>query len=111
MDADEREICDFLKSWPGHYVAVREICRRAGGKWRYREDPNWALPVLVRLLELGIIESDSSAHYRLKPLEKRAKSKRWISPQIERILKESGKEIDVEAPDAEKTDNQTGPSK
>ena len=97
MDAEEREICDFLKSWPGQFVAVREICRRAGGKWRYREDPNWALPVLARLLEQGVIESDTAAHYRLRALEKRGKSRRWVAPHIKKILEESGKEIDAEA--------------
>src|SRR5262245_14157576 len=35
MDAEEREICDFLKSWVDQYVSQREICRRAGGKWRF----------------------------------------------------------------------------
>ena len=41
-DADEVEICQFLKSWPGQFLSGKTICRRAGGKWRFREDENWA---------------------------------------------------------------------
>jgi hypothetical protein len=118
MDADEKEICNFLKSWPGQYVGLKEIARRAGGKWRYREDPNWPLPVLTRLIEGGQIESDSNAHYRLRPQGKRAKEKRWMSPHIKRILEKAGKEftegIDIDTPDANEpppAGNKTEPPK
>ena len=36
MDADEREVCNFLKAYAGQYVSAREINRRAGGKWRFK---------------------------------------------------------------------------
>jgi len=39
MEADQTEICQFLKSWPDQFVSGKEICRRAGGKWRFREEP------------------------------------------------------------------------
>ncbi|PYJ03027.1 MAG: hypothetical protein DME25_13860, partial [Verrucomicrobia bacterium] len=93
MDADEREICLFLKSWQHQFVSAREIARRAGGKWRFREDPNWALPVLGRLVERGLVETDANAHYRLKPQHKKEK-KKWVSPQIKRLLEESGKKFE-----------------
>jgi hypothetical protein len=103
MDADEREICVFLKSWQQQFVSAREIARRAGGKWRFREDPNWAVPVLSRLMDRGIVESDANGHYRLKPQPKKDKVKKWVSPQIKRLLEESGKKfgetIDVDEPD------------
>src|SRR5262249_35058813 len=67
MDSDEREICLYLKGWPGQFVSVAEITRRAGGKRRGRQDPNWAVPVLTRLVEKGILEADSTGHYRLIP--------------------------------------------
>jgi len=70
MDAEEKEICDFLKSWPDQFVSHREICRRAGGKWRFRENQNWAMPVLSRMVEKGILESDASGHFRLMPEKK-----------------------------------------
>jgi hypothetical protein len=94
MDADEREICLYLKGWPGQFVSFAEIARRAGGKRRYREDPNWPLPILSRMVERGMIESDSTGHYRLKPRSKKEKKQRWVSPQIQKILEKSGKKFD-----------------
>ena len=94
MNADEREICLYLKGWPGQFVSMAEIARRAGGKRRFRDDPNWAVPTLSRLLEKGILESDATGHYRLKPRSKKEQRKRWVSPQIQRILEKSGKKFD-----------------
>ena len=95
MDADEREIYYYLKSWRNEFLSAREICRRAGGKKRFRYDEEWAKPVLARMLEKGIVESDTSGHYRLKPVDRRKvrKGSRWVSPQIARVLKESGKDF------------------
>ncbi|HLP75995.1 MAG TPA: hypothetical protein VK327_03690 [Candidatus Paceibacterota bacterium] len=103
MDADEKEICTYLKSYPGQFIGLREICRRAGGKWRYRENENWAVPVLVRLVEKGLIEDDRLGHYRLIVQTKkkknggRASAPQWISPQIKSILDQSGKVFDIDA--------------
>lgn len=93
MDADERDICLYLKGWPGQFISGREICRRAGGKRRYRDEPHWATPVLGRLVERGIIESDATGHYRLARAKKKEPKKRWISPQIKEILERSGKKF------------------
>jgi hypothetical protein len=94
MDADERDICLYLKGFPGQFVSYKEVCRRAGGKRRYRVEPEWATPVLVRLVEKGVIESDSTGHYRLKAKPKRRdKTPRWVSPEIRKILERSGKEF------------------
>ena len=99
MDSDERQVFEYLKSWPRHYVSAKEISVRAGGKRRYREEPNWAFPVLTRLLEEDLIETDSLGHYRAKNVEQRGKKRsRWISPQIARILRNSGKEFDGVSP-------------
>jgi hypothetical protein len=95
MDADEREIYQFLKSWGSEFTAGREICRRAGGKRRFNEEPEWAKPVLLRMVERGILESNSTGHYRIKPISKRKeRDKRWVSPDIAKILKESGVEVE-----------------
>lgn len=96
MDADERDICNYLKSYPGQFLSGTEIARRAGGKWRYREEPNWADQVILRLLEKGIIESDSTGHYRLAPRDedartKKKKAKQWVSPHVRKILEDSGR--------------------
>jgi len=94
MDSDEREIYYYLKAWKGHFLSAHEICRRAGGKKRYQKQPEWAKPVLARMAEKGIVETDPAGHYRLKPIEpKEGKSKRWISPQVAKILASSGKDF------------------
>ena len=94
MDADEREIYQFLKSRGLEFVHTREICRRAAGKHRFNEDPEWAKPVLVRMADRGILETNATGHYRLKPIPKKNQGKRWVSPDIAKILKESGVEVE-----------------
>jgi hypothetical protein len=89
MDADERSICLYLKSCPGQFIAAREISRRAGGKRRAHYEPNWAAAVLSRLVERGLIESDSTGHYRLRP-PVRKKNQRFLAPNIRRILEQKG---------------------
>ncbi|SRR5258708_18631628 len=95
MDAEEQEICDFMKSWSDQYVSAREIARRAGGKRKYKDNPYWAAKPLMRLVERGVMESDSSGRYRMKPLEDRTKPRRWISPHLKRILRDSGKDFET----------------
>jgi len=96
MDADQNAICQFLKTWPGQFVSRREICRRAGGKWRYREDENWAVPVLQRMVEDGIIECDDTGHFRLMQqasADPSNKRKLWLSPAMRTLFKDSGREF------------------
>src|SRR5690348_1630185 len=94
MDADERDICLYLKGFPGQFVSLKEVSRRAGGKRRYRVEPEWATLVLARLVEKGVIESDSTGHYRLKAKPKREKTTgKWVSPEIRKILERSGKDF------------------
>ena len=104
MDADERDIYYYVKSWGNQYIALREIARRAGGKRRFQSDPDWANQILARMVERGILEPDGQARYRLKPIPKRdTQGKVWASPAILNILKESGKEyanvIEIEEED------------
>jgi len=95
MDADEREIYQFLKSWGSEFIAAREICRRAGGRRRFNEEPEWAKPILLRMTERGILESNTTGHFRIKPVKKKKEQdKRWVSPDIAKILKESGVEVE-----------------
>ncbi len=93
MDSDERDIFYYLKGWKNQFVSPHEICRRAGGKKRYEEEPDWAKPVLVRMAEKRILETDPAGYYRIKPAPKDGKAKRWVSPQVARILKSSGKDF------------------
>jgi len=92
MQPEEREICAYLKSLPGQWVSARDIARRAGGKSRYRDEPHWAVPFLARLLEKKIIETDATHHYRLITKEDK-KPKKWLSPQLKKILESSGKDF------------------
>ena len=94
MDGDEREIFQFLKSRGEDFVNAVEIARRAGGKRKFHEDPEWAKPLLVRMTERGILQSDPLGRYRVKPVGRKGKDKRWVSPDIAKILKESGVEAD-----------------
>ena len=94
VDADERDICLYLKGFPEQFVSFGEISRRAGGKRRYRQEPEWATPILGKLVEKGIVESDSTGHYRLKYRAKDEKTSRWVSPAIRKILEKSGKNFD-----------------
>jgi hypothetical protein len=103
MDADEREIFDYLRTFGEEWVNGKEICRRAGGKKRFNEDPNWAKPVLVRMKERFIVEGDELGRYRIKPVKKAHKG-RWVSPDIEKILRESGVKADADRADAAATD-------
>jgi hypothetical protein len=94
MDADEREVYYYVKSWGRDFVSTREISRRAGGKHKYRQTPDWAQPVIARMVERGILESDNAGHYRVKAASKKDKKKRhWVSPQVAKILKESGRDF------------------
>ncbi len=94
MDADERDVFQFLKSRGEGFVNAREVARRASGKKKFGEDPEWAKPVLVRMAERGILESDMLGRYRVKPVSKKDKRARWVSPDIAKILAESGVKVD-----------------
>ncbi len=88
MDADERAIYEYLKTWGKEFVGAREICRRAVGKRRYHEEPEWAIPRLVMMTERGILERDPTGRFRVKPKPKTTRDGgRWVSPQIAEILK------------------------
>ena len=95
MDGDEREIYQFLKTWGTEYVGAMEIARRATIKKRFYEEPDWAKQVLMRMAERGILESDSQGRYRGKPLSRKDKNKRWMAPDISKILHDSGVEIET----------------
>ena len=89
MDSDEREIFHFLKTTGKDFVAAKEVCRRAAGKKRYHDDPDWAKPILQSMAERSILETDGTGRYRIKPKPKHGGG-RWISPEIEKLLKDKG---------------------
>ncbi|MDB6112347.1 MAG: hypothetical protein JWR69_4097 [Pedosphaera sp.] len=108
MNADEKAIVDYLKSWPKAFVSGREIARKVGGKHRYEQDRSWAVPILMEMVNNGLVDTDSMGCFRLKRQDEKKKHgfQRHVSPQILRILRNSGKsfegvtiEIDVDEPD------------
>lgn len=103
MDADEREIHDYLATFGEQWVSAKEVCRRAGGRKRFNEDNHWATPILQRMKDRGVLEGDQLGRYRIKP-EKEHKG-RWISPEIEKILRESGVQADADRADAAAEDH------
>ncbi len=94
MDADEREIFYFLKTWGEEFVSAKEIARRSSGKKKFHENPEWAKPLLMRMQERGLVESDALGRYRIKPVGRKNKNKRWVAPDIAKILQESGVQVD-----------------
>ena len=96
MDADERDIFQFLKTRGDEFVGAMEIARRAGGKKRFYDDPDWAKPLLIRMQERGIVESDAMGRFRVKPIARKGKNKRWVAPDIAKILEESGVAVESE---------------
>ncbi len=95
MDAAEREIYHYLKSRRPKSVPARDISRHVGSKRKFRYNPDWAKPVLLRMVERGILETDAEGSYRLKPIPRKdTEGKHWASPAIAEILKASGKAFD-----------------
>jgi hypothetical protein len=99
MDADEREIVDYLGTYGEQWVNSKEICRRAGGKRRFNEDNHWAIPVLQRLKDRQIVEADMLARYRLKPPPDHDRD-HSISPETQKILEEGGMPAEIEDTEA-----------
>jgi len=100
MDADERLVFDYLQSFGEEWVNAKEVCRRAGGKKRFNDDNSWARPVLQRMKDRNLIEGDMLGRFRIKPSPDSRLKDRWISPDIEKILRESGAKADTESTDA-----------
>lgn len=94
MDSEEREIFEFLKTRVGEFISSAEIARRASTKKKFHEKPDWAKPILVRMAERGVLEHNSIGQYRIKPVIKKSHDKRWVSPDIAKILQENGVQID-----------------
>ena len=96
MSSDEREIFNYQQTWAGDYINAKEVSRRAGTKKRFHEDPDWARPILQAMVDNGLLESDLRGLFRVKPERKGGHKQRWVSPDIEEILKEKGVSMDID---------------
>ena len=94
MDSEEREIFHFLKTWGSEFVSYKEISRRAGGKQKFHKNADWAKPLLLRMQERGVLDTDAFGRYRIKPVAARNKATRWVSPDIAKILEEKGLKVE-----------------
>jgi len=96
MDADEKEIFRYLSAEPERFVPAGFICRHASGKQRHRVSPDWAKPVLLRMFERGILETNATGDYRLRPIPTDdANSRRWVAPHLVDMLRKNGKKFDA----------------
>ena len=69
MNTEENEIYEFLKTRGASYVSVIDISKALGRSRRFKEDRNWARPILRRMEVDGIVESNPYGEYRLKDAE------------------------------------------
>jgi hypothetical protein len=89
-------IINFLKSAPDSFFSGTEIARKAGQKGLFRENPDWAKPVLFRLVEEDFVETDAYGHYRLIPDEtQKTKTSLPLAPHIAEILARSERVFDL----------------
>jgi len=90
MDADEREVYNYLESYHGQYVSVKEICRRASTKKRFAKEPDWAREVLNRMKDQGLVESNMGGRYRLK--DEHGEKEEHMSEDTAKIIEEGGQQ-------------------
>ena len=64
LNAEALEIIAYLKTAPNKFVSILEISRRAGGRRRFEESPNWAKNLVSPLVEAGLLEVNARGHYR-----------------------------------------------
>jgi len=94
MDQDEYVVYEYLKRMCGEFVPAHQVCREADGRRRFESDAEWAVIVLIRLVEKGMLERDGDRGYRLAAATTPPKPNapfRWISPQMKEILQRQGK--------------------
>ena len=70
LSSDELEILEYLRSWPEKFISLGEICRRAGGRQRFKDEPNWARTFMTRLVESGLVKINERGHYLIVGDEK-----------------------------------------
>jgi hypothetical protein len=104
LDSDTACILEFLTRHPYHFIPEVDISRNADGERRFVSEPDWAHPALSRLLALNLVETDASSHYRIKLttlLSEEVLARKFISPEIKILLRQSGLKIYPEWPGEE----------
>ena len=89
-------IVNFLKTAPEAFFSEREIARKAGQKGQFRANPDWAKPILFRLANEDVIQTDAFGHYRIAPEREQAKQRSIpLAPCIAQALASSDKVFDL----------------
>jgi len=92
LSAEDKIILEYLKPLGKAYATAKEVCRRAGGKSKFNDDPEWAKKFLKRLEKQGILETNPLGHYRIKRDENNT-FKIPLDPSIRKILASSGQDF------------------
>ena len=66
LNAETLEVLEYLKSTPGQFVPFIEISRRAGGRQRFKDNPQWPKACLSNLVEADLVEVNEHGRYRAK---------------------------------------------
>jgi hypothetical protein len=69
MNGDDQSVLSYLQKYPLCFVSAMEICKRAAGKKRFTEEPDWARPILQRLYQQKVLEVDALGYYRLNAVD------------------------------------------
>ena len=70
LNSEALDILAYLKTAPGKFVPMGEICRRAGGRQRFEKTPRWASGIMSSLVDAGLVEINEHGHYRLVSKDK-----------------------------------------
>jgi hypothetical protein len=76
LSEDEQVILRYLTPLKEVGASLREICRKASTKDRWKEDERWAYPSLSSLKDKKLVETTPSGHYRLPPDEEDEEEKK-----------------------------------
>lgn len=91
LGTDEIFVLQYLKNYPGNFIAEMEITRQANGRSRFLQDKHWAHIALMRLLDLQLVDTDGFGRYLVhssEPLTAGAR-KKFLAPQVRDILEHS----------------------
>jgi len=67
MNSDDQTVLSYLESFKDQFVSHAEVSKRAAGKRRFSENPDWARAILARLALQNILEVNAFGQYRIKP--------------------------------------------
>ena len=69
MNAEEKEIYEFLKTRLGLFISCSEISKYVGRGRQFELDRNWARPLLRRMEMDGVLEANPFGEYRVRELQ------------------------------------------